>query len=62
MLCYCFFCIHESTISSLKIRSLKTVVIIYLTATGSPPFNFKCFFYAFYLRAGVGVVKNYFKC
>jgi hypothetical protein len=39
---YCFFGIHESSISSLQIKSLKTIVIIYLTATGSPPFNFKC--------------------
>ena len=37
-----FFCIHESSISSLKIKSLKTTLVIYLTATGSPPFNFKC--------------------
>jgi hypothetical protein len=36
-----FFGIHESSISSLKIKSLKTVLFIYLTATGSPPFNFK---------------------
>ena len=37
-----FFGIHESSISRLKIKSLKTIVIIYLTATGSPPFNFEC--------------------
>jgi hypothetical protein len=37
-----FFGIQESSISSLKIKSLKTIVIIYLTATGGPSFNFKC--------------------
>jgi hypothetical protein len=30
--------------SSLKIKSLKTGLMAYLTATGSPPFNFKCCF------------------
>jgi hypothetical protein len=61
-----FFGIHESSISSLKIKSLKTTskcrsvaraVRPSSSTRGLLPLYFFVVFYAFYLRAGLGVFR-----
>jgi hypothetical protein len=33
-----------------KLKNLKTVLVVYLTFTGSPAFNFKCCFLCFLFK------------
>ena len=67
MLYYCFFGIHESSISSLKIKSAKTTskrrstaraVRTMSSTRGLLPLCFFVVFYAFYLRAAFWIVKH----